>query len=77
MWVERVARPRIDADARVIEATEQYEAAANAVRKTLEPDDLPRLGIYARIFGTEAVVNDRRSSADDCTAGDRQPIHHL
>lgn len=31
----------------------------NAVRNTLQPDDLPRLRIYARIFGTETVVNNR------------------
>ncbi len=37
-WVERVTRPRIDANPRVAEATAQQEAAANAVRKTLEPD---------------------------------------
>lgn len=58
-WVERVTRPRVDTDPRVIEATEQQEAAANAVRSTLEPNDLPRLRIYARIFGIEAVMSNR------------------
>lgn len=58
-WVERVTRPRVDTDPRVIEATEQQEAAANAVRSTLQPDDRPRLRIYARIFGIEAVMSNR------------------
>ena len=58
-WIERVTRPRIAADPRVIEAAEQQEAAANAVRKALEPDDPPRLRIYARIFGTDTVVKNR------------------
>lgn len=63
-WVERVTRPRIDADPRVIEATKQQQAAANAVRKTLEPDPWPRLSAYARIFGTETVEKHRASYAD-------------
>ncbi|WP_144831565.1 MobF family relaxase [Kocuria rhizophila] len=58
-WVERVTRPRVDTDPRVIEATEQDEAAANALRSTLQPDDRPRLRIYARIFGIEAVMSNR------------------
>lgn len=58
-WVERVTRPRIDTDPGVIEATEQQEPAARAVRKTLEPDPWPRLRIYARIFGAEAVAKHR------------------
>ncbi|MFV0375374.1 AAA family ATPase, partial [Microbacterium sp.] len=58
-WVERVTRPRIDTDPGVIEATAQQEAAARAVRKTFGPDPWPRLRIYARIFGTDAVVNNR------------------
>ena len=45
-WVECVTRPRIDADPRVVEATAQQQAAAKAVRKALEPDDLPRLRMY-------------------------------
>ena len=58
-WVERVTRPRVDTDPRVIEATEQEKAAANAVRSTLQPDDRPRLRIYARVFGIEAVMSNR------------------
>lgn len=63
-WVERVTRPRVDTDPRVIEATEQHEAAANAVRSTLQPDDRSRLRIYARIFGIEAVMSNRVAYVD-------------
>lgn len=63
-WVERVTRARIDADPRVIEANEQRQAAAKAVRKTLEPNPWPRLSAYARIFGTETVEKHRASYAD-------------
>lgn len=63
-WVERVTRPRIDTDPGVVEATEQQEAAATAVRKTLEPDDLPRLRTYARVFGTDTVVRNRAAYLD-------------
>ena len=63
-WVERVTRPRIDADPRVVEATERYEAAAEAVRKTLELNPWPRLRIYAGIFGTENVANNRAAYFD-------------
>lgn len=63
-WVERVTRPRIDADPRVIEATEQNEAAAKAVRKALEPDPWPRVRVYARIFGPEAVAKNRAAYLD-------------
>ena len=63
-WVERVTRPRIDADPGVIEATEQHEAAARAVRKALEPDQWPRLRTYARIFGTEAVAKQQVAYLD-------------
>ena len=79
-WVERVTRPQIDADPGVVEATEQHEAAANAVRKMLEPDPWPRLRIYARIFGTETVANNRaaylatrpHANAEDATRAARQ-----
>ncbi|MCT2181657.1 AAA family ATPase [Brevibacterium casei] len=63
-WVERVTRPRIDADPRVIEATEQNEAAAKAVRKALESAPWPRMRVYARIFGPEAVAKNRAAYLD-------------
>ena len=63
----------------MVEATEQHEAAANAVRKMLEPDPWPRLRIYARIFGTETVANNRaaylatrpHANAEDATRASR------
>lgn len=55
-WVDRVIRPRIDADRRVIDAAVQYEAAAKALNAALRPDDLPHLRIYARIFGAQTVT---------------------
>lgn len=63
-WIERVTRPRIDADPRVTEAAAQQETAAKAVRKMPEPDDLPRLRIYARIFGTDTMVKNRAAYLD-------------
>ncbi|MCA0379267.1 MAG: AAA family ATPase [Actinobacteria bacterium] len=63
-WIERATRPRIDADPRVTEAAAQQEAAATAVRKTLEPDELPRLRVYARIFGADTVVKNRAAYLD-------------
>jgi hypothetical protein len=63
-WVERVTRPRIDADPRVIEAAEQQDAAVKAVRRTLEPDPWPRLRIYAHIFGAETVAERRIAYLD-------------
>lgn len=65
-WVERVTRPRIDTDPRVVEATEQHEAVSSAVRKALEPDPWPRLRIYARIFGTDAVAKNQAGYLDAC-----------
>ncbi|MGO1265565.1 MAG: MobF family relaxase [Microbacterium gubbeenense] len=54
-WVERVTRPRIDADPRVIEAEQQHATAAQALHAALEPNPWPSLGVYARIFGEETV----------------------
>lgn len=63
-WVERVTRPRIDTDPRVVEAAEHREVAVRAVRKAMEPDPWPRLRIYARIFGTEAVAKHQAAYLD-------------
>lgn len=54
-WVERVTRPRIDADPRVIEAEQQHAAAAQAFHAVLEANPWPSIGVYARIFGEDAV----------------------
>ena len=54
-WVERVTRPKIAADPRVIEAEQQHAEAAQAFHAVLEPNPWQSIGIYARIFGEDAV----------------------
>ena len=54
-WVERVTRPRIEADPRVIEAEQQRATAAHALHAALEPNPWPSIAVYARIFGEDAV----------------------
>lgn len=54
-WIERVTRPRIDADPRVVEAERQHAEAAQAFHAVLEPNPWPSIGVYARIFGEETV----------------------
>ncbi len=54
-WIERVTRPRIDADPRVIEAEQQHAETAQAFHAVLEPNPWPSIGVYARIFGEDAV----------------------
>lgn len=56
-WVERVTRPRIDADPRVIEAEQKHAEAAQAFHAVLEPNPWPSIGVYARIFEEDAVRN--------------------
>lgn len=54
-WVERVTRPRIDADPRVIQAEQQHAEAAQAFHAVLEPNPWPSIGVYARVFGEDTV----------------------
>ncbi|OLT16015.1 hypothetical protein BJF80_08745 [Serinicoccus sp. CUA-874] len=54
-WVERVTRPQIDADPRVVEAEQQRTATAQALHAVMEPNPWPTIGVYARVFGDEAV----------------------
>ncbi|WP_454158196.1 MobF family relaxase [Microbacterium lacticum] len=54
-WVERVTRPRIDADPSVIQAEHQHAEAAQAFHAMLEATPWPIIGVYARIFGEDAV----------------------
>lgn len=56
-WVERVTRPQIDADPRVVDAEEQRAAAGQALHAVIEPNPWPSIGVYARIFGEETVRN--------------------
>ena len=54
-WVERVTKPRIDADPRVVEAEQQRAAAAHDLHTMMEPNPWSSISIYVRIFGEEAV----------------------
>lgn len=54
-WVERVTGPQIEADPRVVEAERQHAATAQALHTVIEPNPWPSIGIYARIFGEDAV----------------------
>ncbi len=54
-WIERVTRPQIDADPRVVEAEEQRAATAHNLHTAIEPNPWPTIGVYARVFGDEAV----------------------
>ncbi|WP_447943013.1 MobF family relaxase [Microbacterium aurum] len=54
-WVERVTRPWIDADRRVIEAEQQHASAAQTLHAALEPSPWPNLRVYAHIFGDDTV----------------------
>lgn len=46
---------QIDADPRVVEAEEQRAATAHNLHTAIEPNPWPTIGVYARVFGDEAV----------------------
>ncbi|MBF9335025.1 AAA family ATPase [Microbacterium lacticum] len=54
-WVERVTRPQIDTDPRVVQAEKQRAATAQALHSVIEPNPWPTIGVYARVFGDEVV----------------------
>ena len=54
-WAERVTRPQIDADPRVVEAEQQRATTAQALHAVIEPNPWPNIGVYARVFGEEVV----------------------
>ncbi|WP_448233405.1 MobF family relaxase [Microbacterium lacticum] len=54
-WVERVTQPQIDADPRVVEAEQQCAATAQTLHAVIEPNPWPSIGVYARVFGDDAV----------------------
>lgn len=54
-WIERVTTPQIDADPRVIEAEQQRTATAQALHSVIGPNPWPTIGVYARVFGDDAV----------------------
>ncbi|PCC35859.1 TrwC relaxase [Brachybacterium sp. JB7] len=59
VWVERVTRPRVDADPRVIEAEREHRAARDALVSRPERAQTARLTAYARAFGTDKVLRNQ------------------
>ncbi|MGK0742016.1 MobF family relaxase [Leucobacter sp. Z1108] len=58
-WVERVTRPKIDTDPRLIEAEQVHQVARDEVLNGPERAQAARLVVYGRIFGTERVFRNR------------------
>lgn len=79
-WVERVTRPHIDADPRVVEAEQRRAVTGQALHAVIEPNPWPSVSVYARVFGAETVrknldgyVNARPArQAEDATRTARQ-----
>lgn len=60
-WVERITRPRIDGDLRVIDAEQEHQAARDALLHRPERAQTARLAAYARVFGAEAVIRNQQA----------------
>lgn len=60
-WVERVTRPRIDGDPRVIDAEQEHRAARDALLKRPERARTERLVAFARAFGSETVARNQQA----------------
>jgi hypothetical protein len=58
-WVQRVTRPRTDADPRVTEAEREHRATLDAKVNRSERERNARLAAYARLFGRDAVLRDQ------------------
>lgn len=58
-WVERVTRPKIDADPRLIEVEQALRVACDEVLNRPEQAQVARLAAYEGIFGTERVFRNR------------------
>lgn len=58
-WVERVTRPKIDADLRVVEAEQTQRAARDEDLSRPERAQTARLAAFGRVFGTEQVFRNR------------------
>ncbi|GGM35216.1 TraA/ATP-dependent exoDNAse/relaxase [Microbacterium saperdae] len=54
-WVERVTGPQVNADPRVVEAEQRRAATGRALHAAIEPNPWPTIGVYARVFGDDAV----------------------
>lgn len=60
-WVERVTRPRIENDPRVIDAEHEHQAARDALLNRPERAQTARLAAFARVFGAETVSRNRQA----------------
>ena len=60
-WVERVTRPRIENDPRVIDAKQEHQAARNALLNRPERAQTERLVAFARVFGAETVIRNQQA----------------
>ncbi|WP_240739883.1 MobF family relaxase [Leucobacter triazinivorans] len=60
-WLERVTRPRIDGDPRVIDAEQEHQAARDALLHRPERAQTARLAAFARAFGPETVVRNQQA----------------
>ncbi|MFA7498351.1 MAG: AAA family ATPase [Leucobacter sp.] len=60
-WVERVTRPRIDSDPRVIDAEQEHRAARDALLHRPERAQTERLVAFARVFGAETVIRNQQA----------------
>ena len=58
-WVERVTRPKIDADPRVVGAEQEHRAARDEVLGRPEWVQAARLAAFGRVFGAEQVFRNR------------------
>ena len=59
--VERVTRPRIDSDPRVLDAEQEHRAARDALLHRPERAHTERLAAYARVFGAETVIRNQQA----------------
>ena len=60
-WVERVTRPKIDADPRLIDAEQEHQAARDEVLSRPERAQTARLATFGRVFGAEQVFRNRKA----------------
>ena len=60
-WVERVTRPRIDGDARVIDTEQEHQTARKALLHRPKQAHTARLAAYARAFGAETVIRNQQA----------------
>ena len=58
-WVQRVTRPRVNADPRVTQAEREHRAARDAIVNRPEQERTATLATYARVFGRDAVLRDQ------------------